>query len=324
MARSRLIYAFSIIAAIVFCIFYTGWLAIFLLFVIALVPVFSFLLTLPAALKLHVKISCPETIDRGENFNADIIVKAPYPIRLLRMTAVSLNHFTGVSEVFDVINVNAVQNVVVHEEVSSNQCGKISITLTKLKVYDYTGVFFVRLRAKSRVSVVVLPLLHKPQEKYALPDEILHKHLVAAPAGTYAEEHDIRPYRIGDPMSTVHWKLSQKTASLLAKEPLVPIKQKNMVSFDYRGDVYRLEMVLGEALWLFSKLLDMHKTAHFVYFASDGSVTDKEIDSMNGLYSLITEILTDVPPLEAAGDACAYCAGAGWHRHITFQEEVAS
>lgn len=319
-----MIYAFSIIAALIFCIFYTGWLAVFLLFVIVLLPAFSLLLSLPAALKLQLELSCPEITRKGEAFNADISVKAPYPIRLLRMTAYSFNHFTAYSEVIDVININAAQNVIVHEEVCANQCGKIEILLSKLRLYDYTGVFFIRLRSKYKVTVVVLPLLNEPPEKYALPDETLHKHLVAAPAGTFSEEHDIRPYRIGDPMSTVHWKLSQKTASLLAKEPLVPIKQKNMVSFDYKGGAQHLEPILGEALWLFSKLLEMHKIAHLVFIADDGSVIDKRIDSMNVLYSLITQILSKVPPADPAGEASAYCVGAGWHRHIPSIAEVAS
>lgn len=28
--------------------------------------------------------------------------------------------------------------------------------------------------------------------------------------GAYAEEHELRPYRPGDPMRTVHWKLTAK------------------------------------------------------------------------------------------------------------------
>lgn len=49
MARNRIFYGLFLLAAVVFHSFYTGWFSFFLLLFSVLLPVFSLLVSLPAA-----------------------------------------------------------------------------------------------------------------------------------------------------------------------------------------------------------------------------------------------------------------------------------
>ena len=58
--------------------------------------------------------------------------------------------------------------------------------------------------------------------------------------GGFAEDHDLRSYRPGDPPNSIHWKLSSKTDDLIVREALVPENSTvyvvlNRVGTDDRG-----------------------------------------------------------------------------------------
>lgn len=318
MSGSRILYAFAAAAALIFCVFYTGWLAFYLLAIIILTPVFSLLLSLPGILSLRVQISCAALAEKDGKLEATLEIKSRvrYPLRQLRAKLTVKNRFTGSIE-DDMLKFDAVGSMTVDIPFVANQCGQLHISLRKLRAYDYTGVFSIPLRLSDAVLVTILPREREPEVKYSLPGKFTGRRLIARPAGTFAEDHDIRPHRRGDPMSSIHWKLTAKTGKLLVKEPLTPSNQKIKISFDNEGDPARVENELGELIWLVNKLLEIQMPPQVFYYSADGALKAETLFSRRELDALIAEVLSSRPPAEAAGRASRCCTDADWHRHIT-------
>ena len=62
------------------------------------------------------------------------------------------------------------------------------------------------------------------------------------------KSHDIRLYRIGDPINSVHWKLSAKLDELVVREPLISDKGVLAVFIDIFGTRDELEISFGKLL----------------------------------------------------------------------------
>ncbi|MFR5863988.1 MAG: DUF58 domain-containing protein [Acutalibacteraceae bacterium] len=89
-----------------------------------------------------------------------------------------------------------------------------------------------------------------------LPDgETAGKRLRPKPGGGFAEEHDIREYRAGDPLNAVHWKLSAKLDELLIREPLIADRGELRLLMDLFGSREALETAFGKLAYIGGELL---------------------------------------------------------------------
>ena len=66
-------------------------------------------------------------------------------------------------------------------------------------------------------DVTVLPQTHAPRGKLRMWD---NSQSTPVPTQRFSEQHEIRTYRPGDALRSVHWKLSAKTDDLLVREPV--------------------------------------------------------------------------------------------------------
>ena len=64
------------------------------------------------------------------------------------------------------------------------------------------------------------------------------------PGGGPGEGYDLRPYRAGDPVAAIHWKLSSKRDELVVRETLEPRRQGIALTFDHFGGLDELDGVL--------------------------------------------------------------------------------
>ncbi len=104
--------------------------------------------------------------------------------------------------------------------------GTYRIRLRKLKVYDFTGLFYGKRKAQGEKKVLVMPRLHEIPVRLGLSVRNFFGEADVydeeAPGHDNSELFDVREYRAGDRLQNIHWKLTAKQDDLMVKEHSLP------------------------------------------------------------------------------------------------------
>lgn len=87
------------------------------------------------------------------------------------------------------------------------------------------------------------------------------------PGGGYSEEHELRPYRQGDAINSIHWKLTSKLDVPIVREPQLMKRKRVTLLVDPAPVGDDLESQLGQLLFLTRSMLES-KVAFTAYFGS--------------------------------------------------------
>ena len=138
------------------------------------------------------------------------------------------------------------------------------------------------------VSCTVFPPAVSPQPGFNL-DEALDTEPVLKPklGGGMAEDYDLREYRPGDMLNSIHWKLSSKTDKLIIREGLIP--ENSNIFLVLQNDT-EIAVSLGILRWL-SVELCRRELPHFIVSAELYAVSN-ENDSLLALAAILSS-----PPL---------------------------
>lgn len=236
---------------------YDGWLAEALLLAALALPLLSLLLSLPGLLTARLSLASGGTVLRGQPGEvrlklAQLRWTLPLPVRV-RLSLV--NRRTGASQRWHVRG--ALQSAI---PVDTERCGVIRCTMERARCYDLLGLIYVRLggerlpdgtRTGTQVEVLVLPRPLPPAVEPELEPEGAAE-LRPKYGGGFAEDHDLREYRPGDPLNSLHWKASAKLDQPVVREPLVPLQGDRLVTFS--PDPARLDQTLDLLYWLCLRL----------------------------------------------------------------------
>jgi len=146
--------------------------------------------------------------------------------------------------------------------IDSTKSGLTVFEIKRFKVISLLGLFSYPVNVKLRSSVLVLPQPIKPANTVALQHGIL---LRPKPGGGYSEEHDMRPYRIGDPVRSIHWKVSAKYDSLIIREPLIPPPHSRLVHISKWEDSDQRDLILGRLRWISDYMLKWQMPFYIKY-----------------------------------------------------------
>jgi len=133
----------------------------------------------------------------------------------------------------------------------------------------------------------------KPPNTVALPRGVI---LRPKPGGGFSEEHDLRPYRNGDTMRSVHWKVSAKFDSLTIREPLIPQAHSRLLHAARWSGARERDLILGRLRWVSGFLLEW-ELPHFVKLGDGGPIADiaKVEDLHDYLYLLLGGMPEAIP-----------------------------
>lgn len=127
------------------------------------------------------------------------------------------NHLTGEDQTvilkYPVLSSNQSLKIAMNTQ----HCGWIECQVAHLRISDYLGLFRLPLRSPAPTKVQITPL---PTEAYPLPALESGRHSRTAHTSVPDENYDPRPYRTGDSLRSIHWKLSAKRDQLIVREPL--------------------------------------------------------------------------------------------------------
>lgn len=298
MRHRRILYALALIAALLFQIFYDRYLARFVLAGVVCLPVLSLLLALPGALCLRLQLSGNGTeCRRGETRQWRLCVKRPafLPVPRLTLRLCFHNDLTGWTEKKRVIcsDLSAAEQAI---PVQAEHCGRVTCRVTRTRLLDCLGLFAIPIRPPAPAAVLVLPVPASAEELPSLE-------LADAPTVTEGDQnipngdYELRDYRAGDPLRSVHWKLSSKRDKLVVREWRGTSRPRVILAVDRFGDPERLDRVMDRFYALSTELL-ARDCPHLVQWEGDGKVRTASISDRESLLTCMGEMFSSPAPLQ--------------------------
>ena len=139
----------------------------------------------------------------------------------------------------------------------ADHCGRVRCEIERLRVVDGLGLFALPIPRPQACAALALPrLLDLPLPPLLRGETEAVGPLKPRPGGGPGEDYDLRPYRAGDPVTTIHWKLSSKRDELVVRETLEPRQEGIVLTFDHFGAWDEVDGVLDRLLTWSTALLE--------------------------------------------------------------------
>lgn len=217
-----LVYLVLVAGVVVFRLSYIGWFGPYAVAAVIALPLLLLLLSLPSMLRLRLRLNAKPWVYRGDQGLLELHFsgRGIMPVSAVVVKTELINRFTG-----ELIRKNFLFSSVVGGGRSialpTGLCGMLTCRVLSYECRDALGLFKIRRRCDSAMNIAVVP---RPADE--LDMEIFSalnakQRLKPKYGGGYSEEHDLREYRPGDTVNSIHWKLSSKTDKVIVREPLV-------------------------------------------------------------------------------------------------------
>ncbi len=323
MFARRMLYIAALTGAVTFHLFYTEFDSYLLLLALLVLPVLSFALSLPAMLRVRVRLIAPESVARGAAAELTVRMECAgtLPTGGMRLRLYSHNRLTGEEPYPPRVYLPAGCTQSVKLPIHTAHCGCIAFAAARVRVLDHLGLIALPVRRCAPVLVTVLPVPAAPDPVPKLFDFASYD-LRPKPGGGFSEEHELRPYREGDPLVSVHWKLSSKHDSLIVREALEPRVKPVILSFDMAGAPEALDATLAQLAWL-SNRLSAHHIAHLLqWYDADGRLVSERVTGKQSFDRLLKRLLSR-PAAERALPRVAPHTAAGYFHIAAGADRVA-
>lgn len=316
MIRGRLGYALALCGGAAFFIYYAGWLSWFTLLFLLALPLVSLALSWPAARRTALSLSArPAAVQKGETARFTAQFSTQSRLGTARAECVlRVSNALGVAEPPRPCAVSLVgrgRGRVVYD-LRSDYCGRLLCRGERARCLDYLGLFSFSLGPATAAEVFVLPRVVPiaPQltaALWAVPGggDI---HLGRAGDDT-SETFDLRPYRPGDALKAVHWKLSSRTDALMVREFSQSVSCAVELLADLGGSLEGRDVVL-DALASVHAFLWASGIGHRVswYDPVTGELTARDVTGEDDWPPVLRALLS---PPGAPGAAVALRAAQG-------------
>ena len=264
----RISYLIMVVCCFLFFCFYKEWFSWLLLWCVLWLPLVSLLLSLPAIFTVRLRIQAPAEVRIGMPARAPLFLDGPFPDVPVKCQLRLVNELNGERFVGKP-----------GELIPTAHCGHIVMRCSKLWVYDYMGLWRFPKKADVQSSVLVLPR-PLPDRQLPTPENMPVRSWKIKPGGGIAENYDLRPYRPGDEMRQIHWKVSAKTGKLIYKEALEPVQRQAVLTLTLSGTPEQLDRKLGRVYGISWQLISQGSPCRVCCRTASGllelDVTDRD------------------------------------------------
>ena len=284
MGTHRFLYVVALAGSFLFHVLYPYWISWYLFVLVLLLIPFDLLASIPGMLTKRVSIAVPNVMDQGAVGTVAITTYLQRAFPSGRIKA----RLTVIGDDFTVR-----RRIICDPEHGSRREIGIDTTHSGVTVFEIgrihtislIGLFSLGITFGCRAAVLILPAPVKPPHIVSLPRGVI---LRPKPGGGYSEDSDLRPYRQGDPIKIIHWKLSAKHDSLIIREPLVPPYHSRLVHIMEWSGARERNIILGRLRWISEYLLKWD-LPYCVRLGDNGPITEITCagDFMEYLYRIL-------------------------------------
>lgn len=246
MAGRRLEYLLVLAAGLCFQVMYEGYLAGIVFLTILAMPVVSLTLTLAAVWGAGGELMAhPREAVREESGVWRLCVRSRLPLAGVKVTFVQENRMTGQRRQCSALwrwPRNGQGDVPLWTE----HCGVLTGQVFRLRVVDYLGLFALPLRLPEPAAAVVLPRDAADAERQGTEGEETWER----PGGQSGGEYELREYRPGDPLRSIHWKRTAGRETPVVREWQSARSVPAALTFELSGDLERNDRVLDRVYTL--------------------------------------------------------------------------
>lgn len=287
MAKNRIRYFFVLAFCVAFFFCFNGYLSLYVLTLSVVFPVVVFLFSLPGMLGVRLKLEPGAVMARkGRDVPLRLKVesKAFFACGRAKASILVENTLTGdvQEESFGFTPCRGEQAV--EHRLTSPSCGRVECRVIKGWVCDRLGIFALPLRLPEGRSVLFLPRMYPTDfsvREISMPDGDGESYSQTKPGDDPSELFGLREYRMGDKLSRLHWKLSQKTGQLLVREPGLPVTDHIFCLMEMNGSGKETDTLL-DLLCTLSGFLSERETAHRIGFRDEeGGLRVLEVAGMD-------------------------------------------
>ena len=258
MTGRRILYALLLIGCTLMHFAYGQYVTHYILLFMLLLPILSLLISLPAILTSSAELTGGEDVRRTRAAKVRLTVRCRFflPPERICIRIERRNLFLDAHP--------EKQKLIMH----GTRSEKIVFAP------DNLGLISIPIRRSGLTALTVLPNEERPVPD---PDLVQMSNLVLKPKPQgFSEEHELRPYREGDAINLIHWKLSEKYYEPIVREPQVLLRKNIVLSADLPGTYAEQQSVLEQLCFLSGQLTEqgipyvLHFGMQTVTVASEG------------------------------------------------------
>jgi len=281
----RITYISALTGAMCFYALYPFWFSGYLLAVLLLLTPFDLLLGLPGMLARRVALASPNMLEQGMcgKLTITTLLLKPFPAGCLKLRLRETGDgFTARRRII----CGSAKGSRYELPIDTSHSGVITYELKRIWTVSMIGLFSLPVRVDRLASVLVMPAPVRPPRIAALPRGVV---FIPKPGGGFSEDYDLRPYREGDQVRSIHWKVSAKTGNFIIKEPLAPPPHSRLVEAVQWKTPGERDIILGRLRWVSNYLLKW-EMPYYVKAGDGGPIA--EIGNEADLTSYIYHILS--------------------------------
>ena len=300
----RLIWAGALTAALLFQITNDNYLGRFLLALCVALPLLSLALSLPGMLRCRLTLSAaPAAPERGETaaWQLEAGTLGGLPVARLTLRLTEENLLTGQLQRAKLKLTGVARRRPARADAVTDHCGLLELRAERACVCDCLGLFSLRLPDPAPARLLCRPIPAQA-EAPRIPEG-----MGARPAAQNAarrgpgEDYDLRNYRPGDPMRSVHWKLSSKWDELIVKERGETVTPLPLLTLDRFGSPEALDALLDRVTGMSRALLSVQRPHAVLWLDGAGEPQIHPVFDEREYSLLLTALLTG--PAGEAGPA---------------------
>jgi len=247
-----------------------------------IVPIVLVALALSALGKVNLKICLPNMLLSAESATIDISMKNSWPIRISRCKLSWKNMLTGETGHENLEHISETYTQTYKKE----NCGLYRFSVTDIMATDILGLAnwtITQPMMKDEAEMLIMP------KSFDIPVEILPGETIHAEAQDYSHERPgsdtsetfaIREYMPGDPIKSIHWKISQKTDKLMVREYGLPVTSNILILMEtsQNADPSHINQLATNVLNISNKLVSMNQSHNIGWLdTATGHYTSHEI-----------------------------------------------
>ena len=260
MWRRRIGYVLLLAAALFGQLLDVGYLFHFVFVMVLFFPLIGLVISLPSMIGCRVELATSGRVIRGETFFWEVTLhsRGALPLSRLCGTLRTTNIMTGETRKIGIECRTSVEKSGLRGEQKAARSGCVLCQLEHLRMCDCLGLFALPVRAPKNGTVLIYPTAETPGH-ITLPEEDTTTQLIYRGRNTLSDAYDLRDYRPGDRIRSIHWKLTAKRDETVVREPLELKKPQVVLTFEHFGAPKTVERGLGRLLGFAAMLLDYER-----------------------------------------------------------------